>query len=271
MRSPRFALSFPRRLAHSPGDDFKTPGAMVKILLMAGTYEARLLAKRLDALPGVDLMVSLAAATATHGEIAGKVRRGGFGGEAAQAAFMDDAGVAAVIDATHPFAAAISVRTQKIAARLGVPYVQVLRPAWRAGTGDDWRMIGSFDEVRAAVTGASTVLLATGPGAVERIGRLPVGRVICRRIDPTREAYPHDNGEWQVARPPFAVADEVALFQKEGVDMIVAKNSGGAGGRAKLTAARELGLPVVMVARSAQPPGAKVETVEAALDWVAVL
>jgi precorrin-6A/cobalt-precorrin-6A reductase len=89
-------------------------------------------------------------------------------------------------------------------------------------------------------------------------------------IDPPEETFPLARGGWVVGRPPFSVEDEVALFRRLGVDWVVAKDSGAAEAEGKLAAARMLGLPVAMIRRPAAV-GPKVETVEAALDWVAGL
>ena len=53
--------------------------------------------------------------------------------------------------------------------------------------------------------------------------------------------------------------------------MLVAKASGGDATEAKLVAARERDLPVVMVRRPLPPPGERVESVGAALDWLAAM
>lgn len=249
----------------------------MRILLLGGTLEARALAQRLDRDGRLDLVVSLAGATraAARGGaldgIAGEIRVGGFGGEAGQERYLREARIDTVIDATHPFAARISARTRTICARMGIAYVQLLRPAWQPEAGDDWRDVARAEDVRAHVAAGATVFLATGPGSVAAIGPLPAARVICRRIDPPEAGYPHPNGAWLVARPPFEVADEVALFAREGVDLVVAKNAGGAGGRAKLLAARQLGLPVVMIARPPDAGGHVVDSVEGVLDWLEAL
>ncbi len=57
------------------------------------------------------------------------------------------------------------------------------------------------------------------------------------------------------ARGPFTVEDETALLVEHRIDVLVTKDSGGAATAAKLTAARDRGLPVVMVRRPPLPDG----------------
>ena len=95
--------------------------------------------------------------------------------------------------------------------------------------------------------------------------------MICRQIDPPTEPFPFAGGRYLVGRPPFSVEDELALFQDLGVDFLVVKNAGGTPSRTKLTAARQLGLPVLMIARPPQGDWPVVETVEGALAWVNAL
>jgi precorrin-6A/cobalt-precorrin-6A reductase len=79
---------------------------------------------------------------------------------------------------------------------------------------------------------------------------------------------PLPGAEVVVARGPFDVEGDLALMQAHGVQVVVAKNAGGTGARAKLEAARALGLPVVMVARPPVPPRDTVESAEAAMRWL---
>ena len=59
------------------------------------------------------------------------------------------------------------------------------------------------------------------------------------------------------------------MLERHAIDVLVCKASGGDATEAKIAAAREFGIPVVMVRRPAPEPGDAVETVEAALDWLA--
>jgi precorrin-6A/cobalt-precorrin-6A reductase len=93
-------------------------------------------------------------------------------------------------------------------------------------------------------------------------------RFVVRLIDPPREPLPLRFYEVVTGRGPFSLAEERHLLERHAVDVLVCKASGGAATEAKLIAARELSLPVIMVRRPPAEPGPSVETVEAALDWL---
>jgi precorrin-6A/cobalt-precorrin-6A reductase len=86
-------------------------------------------------------------------------------------------------------------------------------------------------------------------------------------VDPPEVPLPE---RWTViaARGPYAYADERRLMIDFGVDVLLTKDSGGSYTAAKLDAAGDLGIPVVVVARPARPAGLPtVTTVAEALDW----
>ena len=239
------------------------------LLLLAGTVEARRVADGLAA-RRIPAVASLAGATRQPSPLAVRCRTGGFGGEAGFRAYLEAAGIAAVLDATHPFAARISARTARICAETGRPYLRLDRPPWAPGPGDRWTQIAAEEEAADHLPDTATVFLATGRKDLGRFANLGDRRVYCRRIDPPDGPFPLPNGEYVVGRPPFSEDDEVALFRRLGVDALVVKNAGGDSGRVKLDAARRLGLPVLMIARPAMPNGPdapSVSDVTEALDW----
>lgn len=240
------------------------------VLLLAGSGEAVRLAAALDA-ARIPAIASLAGATRDPNPLPLATHRGGFGGAEGFVAFLESRQITAVVDATHPFAARITDRTARICAQRGLPYLQVLRPAWTPQEGDVWTTIQREEDAAAHVTPGQVVFLGTGRQTLERFANLPAGRVICRRIDPPRGPFPFAGGEYLVGRPPFPVADEVALFRALAVDWLIVKNAGGAASATKLTAARELGIPVLMIARPPMPDAARVGTVDAAMAWIAAL
>ena len=236
------------------------------VALLAGTAEARAVARALAA-EGRSAVASLAGATRAPEALPIPTRRGGFGGEAPFAEWLAEIGAAALLDATHPFACAMSSRAARVAAERGLPHRQLLRPGWTAGPRDRWTRVAREEDAARVIPPGVTVLLATGPGTLGRFAGLDA-RLVCRRIDPPCAPFPRPGGEWLVARPPFATADEVATMRRLGIGWLVVKDAGGDASRAKLDAARALGIPVVMIDRPPQPDCARVETVEEALAWI---
>lgn len=240
------------------------------LLLLAGTGEAQAIARDLAA-EGHAAIASLAGATRAPKPTGLPTRIGGFGGAEGFRAYLAEAGITAVLDATHPFAHRISTRSARICHEMGLPYCQVLRPAWVPGTGDDWILLDREEQAADHIAPGSTVFLATGRQTLARFANLSACRLICRQIDPPEGPFPFPNGEFLVGRPPFSVTDEVATFSRLAVDWLVVKNAGGEVPRTKLHAARQLGIRVIMLNRPEQPDAFRVETPRQALDWVAGL
>lgn len=237
------------------------------LLLLAGTGEAQRLAQAL-AERGVRTIASLAGATRAPRDLPIAVRSGGFGGDAGFESYLDTEGITAVLDATHPFAARITHRTARICAARGLPYCLLLRPAWQPEPGDRWTYIDAEEQAAEYIPEEATVFLATGRQTLERFAGLAPRTLYCRQIDPPDGPFPFEGGEFLIGRPPFSVEGELRLFQELGIDWLVVKNAGGAPSRTKLTAARQLGIPVLVINRPPPPPGAlRVTTVAAALDW----
>lgn len=240
----------------------------MKLLLLAGTAEARELATGLQLMPGIGAQASLAGATRNPVPLDLPCRVGGFGGADKFAAFLTEQGIAAVLDATHPFAARMSARSWDVCRGLGLPYLQVLRHEWVPGPDDLWTAIAREEDAALHIVNPATVFLATGRQTLARFANLSACRLICRQIDPPEAPFPFPNGAYLVGRPPFSVDDEVALFTRLGVDWLVVKNAGGVQSRSKLEAARRIGLPVLMVARPRATGAPETATVAEALEWV---
>jgi precorrin-6A/cobalt-precorrin-6A reductase len=240
--------------------------AVTRVLILGGTGEARALAGALVG-HGVDVVTSLAGVTAEPVLPPGEVRRGGFGGVEGLSSYLAEAKIGLVSDATHPFAAAISRHAAEAAGLSGVPYLRLERPAWRPGPGDRWQEVA---DVAAAVAA-----LAPGARALVTIGRKELAafagrgdvRVVARSIEAPGFALP---AGWTLvlARPPFTVEAEIELMTREAVSVLVTKNAGGEATRAKLDAARALGLPVVMVARPVKPDAETAGTVAEMVEKV---
>jgi len=238
----------------------------MRVLLLGGTGEARQLAAGLAARPGVEVISSLAGRTAAPAWPAGRTRVGGFGGPGELAAWLEAERIDAVVDATHPFAAAMTAAAVAATAQRGVPLVVLRRPGWTAGPGDDWRRVPSLAAAAASLPG-QRVLLTVGRTGLDAFAADRQRWYLIRSVQAPEPPLPR-RAQLIQARGPFAVADELALMRGHAINVVVTKDSGGDLTSAKLAAARELGLPVVMVDRPAVPDAVSVATVAAALAWL---
>ena len=241
------------------------------LLILGGTAEARELAAAAVDRWGDDLRVvtSLAGRTQAPAPLAGEVRTGGFGGAAAMAAALASEGVSLVIDATHPFAAAISANGAEACDAAAVPRLMLRRPAWTAGPGDAWTEVGDMAEAAAVLPALGRCcLVTTGVRDLASLAGLRGMRFVVRLVEPPADGVPLAHAVLVVARPPHPLEAERALMAAHGVDVLLTKNAGGEATAAKLEAAREAGLPVVMIRRPPAPAGASAATVPEALHWM---
>jgi precorrin-6A/cobalt-precorrin-6A reductase len=243
----------------------------LRVLILGGTAEARALATALLEVAGVQVISSLAGRVTDPVLPDGAVRVGGFGGAAGLREWLGAEQITAVVDATHPFAATISESAATAAAGLGLPILAVRRPSWTERPGDDWRRVSSLTAAAQALDGlAERVFLTIGRSGLGSFAGLDRHWFLIRSIDPPAPPLPSRH-ELLLARGPFSVLEEIALMRQHRVGVLVTKDSGGPLTEAKLVAARELGLPVLLVRRPPLPGIASVASVEAAVEWVAGL
>lgn len=238
-------------------------------LILGGTAEGRALAAAAVA-AGHPVVSSLAGRVSRPALPVGAVRIGGFGGPDGLAEFLTGAGIGAVVDATHPFAAAMSANAAIACTAVGIPLLRLARPGW-SGRPDAGSWLWVDSTVAAAATTRQTgqrPFLTTGRQTLPDFAALADRSTLVRVVEPPELALPE---RWRVIldRGPYAVAGERALMHADAIDVVVTKDSGGSYTSAKLDAAAELGIPVVVVRRPA--PDARVPTVDtvaAALEWL---
>jgi precorrin-6A/cobalt-precorrin-6A reductase len=224
---------------------------MKRILILGGTAEARELATELHG-QGHHVITSLAGRVARPRLPVGEVRIGGFGGPDALAAWLLSNEIAAVVDATHPFAERISASAVRAAEQAIVPLVRLERPGWTEGPGDRWHWVDDLDEAAARVPKlGSRVLLTTGRQGLSAFARVTDAWFLIRCVDPPDNPLP-PRCEVLLDRGPYTLEGELALIDNHGIDVVVTKNSGGDLTRAKLDAARARELPVMVVCRPAR-------------------
>ena len=196
-------------------------------------------------------------------------RVGGFGGAGGLARWLRENRIAAVVDATHPFAARISRNAAEACRAVAVPLVALRRPPWRAIAGDRWIEVATVQEaVRALGAQPRCVFVTTGRLELHHFAAAPQHRYVVRTIEPIADALPGSDVVAIRERGPFDAKHERELMRRERVEVVVTKNSGGAPTYAKIAAARELGLPVVMVARPEKPEADSVAGPQEALAWL---
>ena len=233
--------------------------------MLGGTAEARALAAAL-AERDVPFVSSLAGRVSNPALPVGEVRVGGFGGPEGLAAYVRDEHVTHVVDATHPFAATITANAA--AACTDVPLVVLRRPGWTERPGDRWRRVPTIEAAAARVAGAApgTVFLTTGRRDLAAFADDHEHHYLVRTVDPPTSATP-PRMTLLLARGPYSLDGELALMRAHDVHLLVTKDSGGSLTAAKLDAARELEMPVIVVDRPPLPEGVTaVESVEAVLS-----
>ncbi|MCX2930359.1 cobalt-precorrin-6A reductase [Mycobacterium sp. CVI_P3] len=240
----------------------------MRILLLGGTGEARALATRLH--PDYDIVSSLAGRVPDPALPVGPVRIGGFGGVTGLRQWLGDNEIGAVVDATHPFAATMTAHAAQVCAEIDLPHLVLSRPAW-----DPAGAVLVDSDVEAAHVVAdqhySRVFLTTGRSGVRPFADSDAWFLIRVVTPPDADMLPVHH-EVLLSRGPYGYDDEHTLLRDNRIDVLVTKNSGGLLTEAKLRAAADLGVAVVMIDRPPLPAGVDVVgTVEEAAAWVAGL
>ena len=197
-------------------------------------------------------------------------RVGGFGGTEGLAGYLKAEGITHVVDATHPFAAQMSSNAVHACNAARVPLCAFERPAWQAGEGDTWIHASSIDgAVDVLPETPARVFLAIGKQNLTQFAAKPQHHYLLRLVDAPEADLPLPNSTVEIARGPFDAAGDIALMQRHGITHVVAKNAGGAGAAAKLTAARDLGLPIIMIGRPEVPERPVKGSVAEVMAWLA--
>ncbi len=233
------------------------------ILVIAGTKDGREIAEALEQ-EGYPLLISV---TSEYGRqrLAERLQQC-VNDNALDAAGLLELirarGIRLVIDASHPYALAVSANSRAAAATAGISYLRYERPPVELPVYDKLHRADSYETAaRLAAALGQTIFLTTGsrhlaafmesPDVKERrvVARvLPEATVLaeCSRIG----LQPHDI---VALSGPFSKELNMALFSEYQADVIVTKNSGEIGGSdTKIAAAMALKLPIVILERPQQ-------------------
>ena len=230
------------------------------LLLLAGTGEARQIAENLTN-TGADFTPWLPG----EGRLARGWSRDAASGPLAE--WLANPSITAVLDASHPFSTEITRHASHHCARHDLPYCLLRRPEWQAQPGDFWTRVANDAGAARHIPAGAIVFVATGREGLIHFAACDAAYIYCRQIDAPDTPFPFPNGEYLIQKPPFAVEEEMDLFQRLDIEWLVLRNSGSTRAATKFTAARRLGLKVVMIDRPDPPDAPHVTTVAQALEW----
>jgi precorrin-6A/cobalt-precorrin-6A reductase len=243
--------------------------APLRVLILGGTTEARLLAERLAPRRDLDVRLSLAGRTSNPVPHPVPVRVGGFGGAAGLADFLTSERIDRLIDATHPYATVMSQHAIDGARRADVPLLALRRAAWTPIAGDRWTEVA---DTRAAASALGEtprrVFLALGRNDIAAFEQAPQHFYLVRSVDPVEPPLRVSDVIYVQARGPFGEEDDRALLAAHGIDVVVSKNSGGSAAYGKIAAARTLGVEVILVRRPTVPDVPAVARIDDVVAWL---
>lgn len=240
------------------------------ILILGGASEGYALADVLAADPRWQLINSLAGRTGIPRLPPGETRMGGFGGVVGLVAFLRQRAIHAVIDATHPFADTMGWNAAQACEQAQVPLLRLERPAWQPEPGDQWRLVDDWNQAidQLEQQQARRVLLALGRQEIAAFAGLDQMWFLLRMVMPPQPLPPFAAAEVLLERGPFDLDHERALLAQHAIDTIVCRNSGGTATSAKLIAAREQKIRVILRRRPSRPLVPTVARLDEAVRWL---
>ena len=247
------------------------PKKLKKVLILGGTGNAVKLAAQLANIPKIEVISSLAGRTKKPSALVGQVRIGGFGGAEGLAKYLQENAIDILIDATHPCAGQITINGATASQLVNIPHLMLVRPQWERVTGDYWIEVESIEAAARAIPElVRRVFITSGRQQLEpfleRSRLYPEMWYLMRSIDPPDLELP--NSKILLDRGPFNLEQERELLREYQIELIVSKNSGGEATYAKIIAARELQIPIIMVQRPTTPEGEKVTSIAKAIAWL---
>ncbi len=238
----------------------------LRLLLLAGTREARDLADLLAGNADWHVTASLAGVTVNPAHLAANTRTGGFGGAKGLADYLKDNSFDAVVDATHPFANQISANAAEACTRQDIALLRVERPPWVPPADAFWINVATLEDAARELPAGARAFLTVGSNSLAAFAHRDDVRFLIRALH-LPGTLPFKHCEMIVAPPSSDAGREATLMEEHGITHLVTKNAGGPAG-AKLEAAASLKIPTIMVDRPAVPGGQAVTSVQGAIEWL---
>ncbi|MDX6749601.1 precorrin-6A/cobalt-precorrin-6A reductase [Geminicoccaceae bacterium 1502E] len=237
-----------------------------RVLVLGGTPEAATVTAGLRARRLAQPVGSLPSPEPAPAPPPGTLLVGDEGGTQRLARYLALHRIAALVDATHPFAMRLAAGAAAACRLAGVPRFKVERAPWPPLAGAPPLEVDSVEEgVRLLPSSARRVLAAVGRRDLACLaGAAPVRFVI---RTPDRPPPLPGNVLWLWGQPSCDAAVEAAFLGTLGIDALLLRETGGGEGFGKLLAARLLARPVVMIRRPTPPSGPRGTPAEC-LAWL---
>ncbi|MEM1172328.1 MAG: cobalt-precorrin-6A reductase [Cyanobacteria bacterium P01_H01_bin.35] len=240
-----------------------------RVLILGGMGDSLKLTALASTIPGLEVINSIAGCTRQPLVTSTYTRIGGFGGVSGLRNYLREQKIDFLIDATHPFASQISWNAAIATSKLNIPRLMLVRPAWKKTEGDRWLEVESNKAAARVLPNlAQRIFLSIGRQELVSYAHLKNLWFLMRMIEPPQPQTPVPPGKILTERGPFSLEEERSLLQKYEIETVVSKNSGGDATYSKIIAARELGIPLVMIQRPSLPEGEQVSDVESAVSWL---
>ncbi|MDA9815799.1 cobalt-precorrin-6A reductase [Alphaproteobacteria bacterium] len=238
------------------------------LLILGGTTEASSLA-HLISKTNLKATISYAGRVERISQQPIPKRIGGFGGATGLASYILAERITHLVDATHPFAAQMSENAIAASKMTGIPLIALTRLPWQPKAGDNWHQVSD-------ITHAVSFLSQEPLRVMLAIGRMHLAAFydnqqhfyLLRLVDLPKTPPLFSNQIIEVARGPFTAAQDAALLSHHKINLIVAKNAGGSGSYAKIEAARQLGIHVLMIKRPVIRNRQELYNLGHVIDWL---
>lgn len=229
-----------------------------RILVLAGTTEARQLCEQLSNIPQLDVLASFAKLVEKSQQYPTPIRCGGFGGLKGLVQFIKDNGIDIIADATHPFASRMTQNAFLASQSTHISYIRLERPEWSKSEFGNCIQAACLSRLFGLLPPGATVFAPLGSGLYrpENLALLAEHqnvKFVIRSIECPTVPLPDNVFKVIYARPPFSLSSEKFILSQIGADCMVCKNSGGSIGLTKVKAAQELGIQIFVLTRPQTP------------------